>query len=74
MYAWVRVSLSVSMGLYRRKNKCHFRAAQADIWMAWDAYGVVGLDEGIVDGDNLDIVVLDTIDRCQLNSSYNNDQ
>lgn len=28
------------------------------------AYSVVGLDERVVDGDDLDIVVLDTADRC----------
>jgi hypothetical protein len=27
-----------------------------------DAYGVVGLNEGVVDGDDLDIVVLDAAD------------
>jgi hypothetical protein len=33
--------------------------------MHGEAYSVVGLDEGIVDGDNMNIVMLNTV-RCQL--------
>lgn len=28
--------------------------------LGWDTYGICGLDEGVVDGNNVDIVVFDT--------------
>lgn len=31
-------------------------------------YSIVGLDEGVVDGDNVDVVVLDTVQWRQLGS------
>ena len=40
--------------------------AAAVVWVLGEAYSVVGLEEGVVYGDNVDVVVLDTVACGQL--------
>ena len=43
--------------------------AAAVVWVLGEAYSVVGLDEGVVYGDNVDVVVLDPTDAISFGSN-----
>ena len=51
------------MSSNRRDHMERAADCREDCLVSGDTYGVVGLDEGVVYGDNVDVVVLDPVRR-----------